>query len=41
MDELTHMGLDVHKVTIGIAGEQSAHRQALSAIDSTNGEASA
>ena len=41
MHQLTHIGLDVHKVTIGIAGEQSAHRQALSAMDSTDGESAA
>jgi hypothetical protein len=40
LDQLTHIGLDVHKDTIAVAGEQLAHRQAVSAMDSTNGETS-
>jgi hypothetical protein len=38
MDQLTHIGLDVHKDTIAVAGEQLAHHAAVSAIDSTNGK---
>ena len=40
MHQLTHIGLDVHKDTIAVAGEQSAHRQTVSAMDSTKGETS-
>ncbi len=38
MDQLTHIGLDVHKDTIGVAGEQLAHRQAVSAMEPKDGE---
>ena len=39
MDQLTHIGLDVHKDMIAVAGEQLAHRQTVPAKpDSTDAE---